>query len=115
MSIERYLLDIETAALEILLAKEYPFKGRLILNFRLHDYADLNRLSIGEEVYLVREPLNPHDSNAVAVWNQNRRELGYLKREVGVWFAPILDKGRKFQCFVKQRTASGGIVIAVYD
>jgi hypothetical protein len=41
--------------------------------------------------------------------------LGYLKREVALWFAPILDRGRKFQCEVKQRTASGGIVISVFD
>jgi tellurite resistance protein/DNA-directed RNA polymerase subunit RPC12/RpoP len=77
--------------------------------------AELKRLSIGEEVYLAREPGNPHDSNAVAVYNQDRRALGYLKREVSVWFAPILDKDRKFQCFVKQRTATGGVVIAVFD
>jgi tellurite resistance protein/DNA-directed RNA polymerase subunit RPC12/RpoP len=76
---------------------------------------DLSRLSIGEAVYLIREPHNPYDSNAVAVVNQERRVLGYLKREVSLWFAPILDKGRKFQCEVKQRTSSGGIVIAVFD
>jgi hypothetical protein len=76
---------------------------------------DLNRLLIGEAVYLIREPHNPYDSNAVAVVNRERRVLGYLKREVSLWFAPILDKGRKFQCEVKQRTSSGGIVIAVFD
>ena len=76
---------------------------------------DLSRLSIGEAVYLIREPHNPYDSNAVAVVNRERRVLGYLKREVSLWFAPILDKGRKFQCEVKQRTSSGGIVIAVFD
>lgn len=75
----------------------------------------LNKLSIGEEVYLNREPHNPYDSNAVAVVNRKNRVLGYLKREVSLWFAPILDKGRKFQCEVKQRTSSGGIIIAVFD
>jgi tellurite resistance protein/DNA-directed RNA polymerase subunit RPC12/RpoP len=76
---------------------------------------DLDQLSIGETVYLKREPSNVHDQNAVAVVNSQRRMLGYLKREVALWFAPILDRGRKFQCEVKQRTASGGIVISVFD
>jgi hypothetical protein len=78
-------------------------------------YLDLNRLSIGEEVFLIREPHNPFDPNAVAVYSQQRRSLGYLKREVGIWFAPILDKGRLFKCEVKHRTANGGIVIAVFE
>jgi tellurite resistance protein len=76
---------------------------------------DLDKLSIGEQVYLKREPSNPHDQNAVAVLNSQRRMLGYLKREVALWFAPILDRGRKYQCEVKQRTASGGIVISVFN
>ncbi len=41
---------------------------------------DLSRLLIGEAVYLIREPQNPYDSNAVAVVNRERRVLGYLKR-----------------------------------
>ena len=76
---------------------------------------DLDRLVIGDAVYLIREPSNPYDSNAVAVVNRERRVLGYLKREVSLWFAPILDKGRQFQAEVKQRTSSGGILIAVFD
>ena len=76
---------------------------------------DLDRLVLGDAVYLIREPSNPYDSNAVAVVNRERRVLGYLKREVSLWFAPILDKGRKFQSEVKQRTASGGILSAVFD
>jgi tellurite resistance protein/DNA-directed RNA polymerase subunit RPC12/RpoP len=78
-------------------------------------YLDLNRLVIGEHVYLSREPDNPYDSNAVAVLNRERRILGYLKREVSAWFAPILDKRRHFRCEVKQRTSSGGIVISLFE
>ncbi len=78
-------------------------------------YRDLDRLFLGEGVYLAREPQNPYDSNAVAVLNRDRRTLGYLKREVSVWFAPILDRGRRFTCEVKQRLPSGGIIIAVFE
>lgn len=75
----------------------------------------LSKLQIGEEVLLKREPGNPHDSNAIAVTNRERKVLGYLKREVSEWFAPILDKGRRYRCEVKVRTATGGIVIALYE
>jgi hypothetical protein len=37
----------------------------------------------GKRVALVREPDNPHDPNAVAVWNEERTlQLGYVPREV---------------------------------
>ena len=76
---------------------------------------ELDRLTIGDDVFLKREPRNPYDENAVAVINGERRSLGYLRREVSVWFAPILDRGRQFHCQVKARLASGGIIIAVYE
>lgn len=76
---------------------------------------ELNRISIGDEVLLVREPGNPYDYNAVAVFNREKKQLGYLKREVSLWFAPILDRGRRFQCEVKHRTSSGGILISVFE
>jgi hypothetical protein len=37
----------------------------------------------GRAVSLVPEPDNPHDSNAVAVWNEERTlQLGYVPREI---------------------------------
>jgi hypothetical protein len=37
----------------------------------------------GRSLALVPEPDNPHDSNAVGVWNQERAlQLGYVPREV---------------------------------
>lgn len=76
---------------------------------------ELNRLAIGDEVLLIREPANPYDANAVAVMNRDQKQLGYLKREVSLWFAPILDRGRRFRCEVKHRTSCGGILISVFD
>lgn len=44
-------------------------------------------------VWLVREPRNPHDRNAVAIYvNRTRRQhLGYVIAEVAKYLAPILD------------------------
>jgi HIRAN domain len=37
----------------------------------------------GKRLALVREPDNPHDPKAVAVWNEERTlQLGYVPREV---------------------------------
>jgi HIRAN domain len=37
----------------------------------------------GRKLLLVPEPDNPHDPNAVAVWNEERTlQLGYVPREV---------------------------------
>jgi DNA-directed RNA polymerase subunit RPC12/RpoP len=91
------------------------FAFRVVGEFYENRYLDLNRLRVGDEVYLVREPRNEHDSNAVAVCNSEHKVLGYLKREVSSWFAPILDKGRSFRCEVKERLPSGGIVISVFE
>ena len=91
------------------------FTFRVVGEHYENRYFDLNRLAIGENVFLIREPHNAYDSNAVVVVNRERRALGYLKREVSSWFAPILDKGRQFKCEVKQRTSSGGILIAVFE
>lgn len=42
--------------------------------------ARLERLAVGETVALVREPTNPHDPNAVAVYSTDGVHLGYVPR-----------------------------------
>jgi HIRAN domain len=38
---------------------------------------------------LLREPDNPADSNAIAVWAENGRRLGYLDREKAVAYGRV--------------------------
>ncbi|MDY0168739.1 MAG: HIRAN domain-containing protein [Thermoguttaceae bacterium] len=45
----------------------------------------------GEPVALVREPDNPHDSQALRIDNQRNEPAGYLPRNVAAWLAPLLD------------------------
>ncbi len=49
------------------------------------------RLEVGEEVYLVREPSNAFDSNAIKVIRQNGMQVGYLSRELATTLATRLD------------------------
>ncbi|WP_156794807.1 HIRAN domain-containing protein [Curtobacterium sp. BH-2-1-1] len=45
----------------------------------------------GIEYWLVREPSNPHDSNAVAVWDTTRK-VGYISAAKASLLAPELDR-----------------------
>ena len=45
---------------------------------------------------LVREPENPHDSNAVRVSLFGIHDMGYLPRNHAMRIAPLMDEGRTF-------------------
>ena len=48
----------------------------------------------GASLRLVREPNNPHDPNAIAVWAEPGRNLsGYVPRGMAKRLSPILDRG----------------------
>lgn len=44
-----------------------------------------------ELVVLSRQPLNPYDSNAIAVLNMRSAQVGHLERTVAATLAPLLD------------------------
>ncbi|KAH9675300.1 putative SWI/SNF-related matrix-associated actin-dependent regulator of chromatin subfamily A member 3-like 1 [Citrus sinensis] len=46
-----------------------------------------------EMVGLVREPLNPYDSNAVKVLNTRTDQVGHIERSVAAVLAPLIDSG----------------------
>lgn len=56
-------------------------------------------LAVGRAVELVREPGNPADPLAIAVWSEDgearRWRLGYLDRAVAATLAPRLDAGAR--------------------
>lgn len=63
----------------------------------LHRLADLERERRRGEplaVLLLREPLNQHDPNAVAVHVPAVGPVGHLNREIAGQVAPLLDTGR---------------------
>jgi hypothetical protein len=52
-----------------------------IAGFRFHDGmrpAVLAGLNVGDELDLCREPQNPYDENAIAVYDRQRHHLGYV-------------------------------------
>ena len=75
----------------------------------------LDQLRCNDSVLLKREPNNAYDIRAVAVTDIAGNKLGYLKREVSDWFAPMLDRGKRFRCEVFRKVSSGGIVVSLFE
>lgn len=50
--------------------------------------ASLNK---GEAVYLVRDPENNHDTNAVEIVCKDQQQIGFLNRDMAALIAPVLD------------------------
>ena len=60
-------------------------------------------LRVGEGLRLVREPQNPHDANAIAVYFKNDR-LGYVPRAENRALAVMMDHGERFLAHVGRLT-----------
>ncbi len=57
-------------------------------------------LSAGDDLRLGREPQNPDDPNAIAVFDGSGRRLGYLRRQIAAALAPHVDAGRRYEARV---------------
>lgn len=57
--------------------------------------AELGRCREGDPVLLRREPDNPADLMAVAVYTERDVRVGYLRRAHAEWIAPIIDAGTR--------------------
>jgi hypothetical protein len=83
------LLGVPAAAQQVrLLVQDAPLAG-----FRYHEArAVWNELAPGDALQLVREPDNPHDANAIAVFWRDRK-IGYLPRTQNAALAWAMDRG----------------------
>lgn len=43
---------------------------------------------------LVREPDNPHDANAIAVWSDKHGHVGYVPKEIAGELSPVIEELR---------------------
>jgi len=65
--------------------------------FRLDALQDPS-FAAGNAITLEREPANPYDSNAIAVWNAARTlQAGYIPRDDAKRLAKKLDRGERFR------------------
>ena len=64
----------------------------------------LPSLSVGDELRLVRELSNVHDSNAVAVYFHDE-QLGYVPRVENTAVAQMLDRGERLEARISELSA----------
>lgn len=68
--------------------------------------AHLRRLQEGEPLFLLREPDNPHDPEAIGVLNASGDALGYLRKTLAAILAPQMDRGQllgaKVACLLEE-------------
>ena len=56
-------------------------------------YGGVHGCHVGQRLKLVREPRNPYDANAIAVYFFSGRQVGHLQKETASWFSRELDSG----------------------
>lgn len=79
----------------------------------------------GEVLELERDPDNPYDPNAIAVFiwppTEERKQVGYIKAELAAELAPLMDAGQVIEGEVvevtglDQETRGVNITLTVYD
>jgi hypothetical protein len=76
-------------------AKPLPLCLCTVAGLQYNEGQDLvPRLRAGQHLTLRREPHNPHDPRAIAVFAASGRKLGYLPRRLNEIPANLMDNGR---------------------
>ena len=65
-------------------------------------------LNTGDRLSLVREPANPYDDKAVAVYRQADK-LGYIPRKDNAVIANLMDQGRSLQAQLYTKNLSANV------
>ena len=68
---------------------------------------ELGRCRPGEAIRLEREPDNPRDPMAVALYSSRGVQVGYLGREQAKWLAPLIDGGHSLSVIVDRIAPKG--------
>lgn len=63
----------------------------------------VKKCRLGQELELIRDKMNVHDRNAIAVYAGDN-QVGYIKKEIAAKMAPKMDSGTKYRCFVENIT-----------
>jgi hypothetical protein len=69
----------------------------------------------GDPVTLRREPDNPADPRAIAVFNDRGMQMGYLPAERSARLSAMLDRGRVIAAVFQAETTAGAIIRIAFD
>lgn len=79
-----------------------------VVGLKHHGNAQDPAFAPGNALRLVREPNNPYDTNAVAVYDaEGQTQVGYLPREHAERIAKRLDAGEELRCLSMWETLDG--------
>lgn len=68
---------------------------------------ELAECRVGEKLELVREPNNPHDPRAVAIFTARGIRVGYLNRDRAGWIGSKIDRGYDVRAIVERIKGRG--------
>ncbi len=63
--------------------------------------------AIGDKLTLVREPDNPHDSNAIIILNKTGMKLGYVPKNQNAYPAECMDHGTELFARLRAKSFTG--------
>ncbi|GAB7553141.1 hypothetical protein NRB_26470 [Novosphingobium sp. 11B] len=69
----------------------------------------------GDPVELRLEPDNPADENAVAVYNADGMQMGYISSQRAVRISALLRAGREMRAVLQRKAKFGGWVRLAFD
>ncbi len=61
---------------------------------------DMRAVTVGQPLLLIREPHNPHHSNALLATDLFGKKLAYIERTVADKVSPRIDRGEMWLCKV---------------
>jgi len=86
-----------------------PFLSLLnsrVAGFQYHAGENLwQAIAPGDELWLLREPGNPHDRQAVALFREGCK-IGYVPRRDNTVIAQLLDRGIPLECRITEKNES---------
>lgn len=82
----------------------------------LKDQSILQKLSVGDKLYLQRED-SKFDSNAIQIFNESKEKIGYIPEKDNAVFARLMDAGKMLMARVSKIDKKGSfmqITIGIY-
>lgn len=90
----------------LIIERDYK-KGKYVIDFFIagYKYNDgkdiIEHLGRNEYLEFVREPFNPYDKYAIAIYSKDFIRLGYVPHIVASFLAPQIDNGKKVKAVIK--------------
>lgn len=102
--------------LKPLIKEIYLFDSYVAGTSHIDDKNVFEHLSVGDKLKLQREQ-NKFDSNAIMIFNNENKKLGYIPEKDNIVFARLMDAGKMLSAKVASMTKKGNfnqIKIGIY-